>query len=653
VRRLVPALALILVAAAAPARAEDPAPASPPPAPRGSPPGPFGPPRKPAVPDPEPWLSITGAGLEGISRDGSVVAIRMQRDGVSQLFRTSPAGGWPHRLTFRRDNPDFVAVAPDGRRAIVGWDQDGDEDYGLYVVDLLQACAERPLRVLPRVKMEDVVWSREGDRIWFRDNADGAADFHIRELVVDATTPSVRTVLAKPGSWGTVDACPGGARLLVALARGNYDVSLYLLDVRTGDLREIDPAPAGTTRAPGPARFLGSGEEVLFVSDRDGEWRRPYLWRVADGSVRPLVAGDDGKRGPDVEDVEPTRDGRAVYMTVNDGGRGRVVAVEVATGKPLPAPDVGDALASGLAIDDSGRLFFTLARSDGPGSVVRWDPGTTAVVPLTFPDLAGVPPTDLPLPPRLVEVPTFDGKSVPAWLWLPRGREPKGLPFVVSFHGGPEGQDRPSFAPDRGYLLAQGYGILAPNVRGSTGYGRAWRDMDNYKARLDSVRDGKACADWLVKEGLATPGRVAAMGGSYGGYMVLAELTEFPDAFAAGIDVVGIANFETFLERTADYRRALREAEYGPLTDREFLRSISPIHKVDRITAALLLGHGERDPRVPVGEARQMQAALEARGRPVQAVYFKDEGHGFAKKPNRRVWLRTVAEFLKERIGGP
>ena len=165
------------------------------------------------------------------------------------------------------------------------------------------------------------------------------------------------------------------------------------------------------------------------------------------------------------------------------------------------------------------------------------------------------------------------------------------------------------------------------------------------------MKDAKACADWLGSQGLADPHRLAVVGGSYGGYMVLALLTEYPDAFAAGVESVGIANFETFLERTADYRRANRESEYGPLTDREFLRSISPIHKVDRITAPLLIAHGENDPRVPVGEARQMEKALRDLHRPVDAIYFKDEGHGWSKRSNRRIYLRRLAEFLWKSMG--
>jgi dipeptidyl aminopeptidase/acylaminoacyl peptidase len=627
------------------------------------PPAPKAPPSPPSVagaapiPDPDPWLSVSGASLAGVSRDGSRVVVRLPREGVSQLYRLGANGGWPHRLTFRTDGVDFVSLSPDGTRAIVGWDTDGDEDYGLYLVDVLDPGREKPLRVIPKVQHGDVVWAPEGDRIFFRDNADGAGDFHLRELRLD--DGAVRTVLSRPGHWAVVDVAVGGTRLLVEQSRGNDDSSLYRLDTTTGALEDIDPPSAGTAHAISSAMFLGDGAEAVFVSDRDGEWRLPYVVRFADRSIRPLAAIDDGRRAPprEIDEVRATLDGRRVYVVENDGGLGRIAAFDVATGAPATAPTVRDALASGLTVDAQGRLFFTLAHAGEPSAVVRWDPEGSAPTPLTFPDMGGIPADSMPLPPKLVEYPSFDGTKIPAWLYLPRDASaasppgsPHPIPFVVSYHGGPEGQERPLFNAERAYLLSLGYGLLAPNIRGSTGYGKAWRDADNGKRRMDAVRDARAAADWLVAQHLTDRAHLVAMGGSYGGFMVLALLTEFPDAFAAGVEVVGIANFETFLGRTAPYRRAQREAEYGSLADRELLRSISPIHKVDRITAALLVGHGERDPRVPVGEARQIETALRERGRPVEIRTFPDEGHGFAKRANRRTWYRQVAQFLRDHL---
>ena len=213
-------------------------------------------------------------------------------------------------------------------------------------------------------------------------------------------------------------------------------------------------------------------------------------------------------------------------------------------------------------------------------------------------------------------------------------------------HGGPEGQFRPFFNRHFQYLLLNGYGILAPNVRGSTGYGRAYLEADNYKKRLDSVKDLAWGVKYLIREGLTTPDRVGVKGASYGGYMTLAAMTEFPDLFAAGIDEVGIANFETFLANTAAYRRGVRASEYGAPEDSLFLRSISPIHKVDRIKGALLVVHGENDPRVPVSEARQILRALKDRGTPVDSLIFADEGHGVSKLPNRLILYRRMVEFF-------
>ena len=189
--------------------------------------------------------------------------------------------------------------------------------------------------------------------------------------------------------------------------------------------------------------------------------------------------------------------------------------------------------------------------------------------------------------------------------------------------------------------------MLAPNVRGSTGRGRLFRDADDGAKRIDAVRDAKAAADWLVAKGWADPKRLGVMGGSYGGYMVMALLTEFPETFAAGAEAVGIVNLETFLEKTAPYRRALREAEYGSLAERALLRSLSPDPPVSTGSAApLLVAHGENDPRVPVGEARQIEAELKRLGRPVETLIFPDEGHGFRKPANRRTHVESLARFF-------
>ena len=214
-------------------------------------------------------------------------------------------------------------------------------------------------------------------------------------------------------------------------------------------------------------------------------------------------------------------------------------------------------------------------------------------------------------------------------------------------------QTRPAFSALFQYFLQAGYAILAPNVRGSSGYGTAYMNLDNTTKRMDSVADLAHAAMWLRDEKKADPKRLAVYGGSYGGFMVLAALTSFPDIWAAGIDIVGIANLVTFLENTGPWRRKLREIEYGSLeNDREFLEEISPIHKVDRLVAPLLVIHGANDPRVPIGEAEQIVASLRERGRTVEYLRFEDEGHGIAKYVNKITAYEAIAGFLEKHLAG-
>jgi dipeptidyl aminopeptidase/acylaminoacyl peptidase len=194
--------------------------------------------------------------------------------------------------------------------------------------------------------------------------------------------------------------------------------------------------------------------------------------------------------------------------------------------------------------------------------------------------------------------------------------------------------------------------VLAPNVRGSSGYGKAYLEADNYKNRQISVNDGVWAAKFLVDGGYSEPRKIGAWGGSYGGFMVMAVITEAPGLFGAACNVVGIVNFETFLRQTKAYRRHLREAEYGPLSDPAFLRSISPIHRVDRIETPLMLAHGLNDPRVPVGEAMQVAVALKRRGVDVEELYFPDEGHGFRKEANRLLYLEQAVRFFEKHLRG-
>jgi dipeptidyl aminopeptidase/acylaminoacyl peptidase len=311
--------------------------------------------------------------------------------------------------------------------------------------------------------------------------------------------------------------------------------------------------------------------------------------------------------------------------------------------------DIPPGVAGGLELSpDQSELTFSFSSPRHNGDVWRVEAGGTDPVRITESSTAGIAPDSF-VGTSQISIDSFDGFAVPAWVYRPE--DVARPPVIVSVHGGPEAQERPGFNPLYQYLVAAGYAVVAPNVRGSSGYGKTSMGLDDGRLRMDSVEDLNALGRWIVASGDFDGSRMALMGGSYGGFMVLAGLATAPELWAAGIDIVGITNFVTFLENTGAYRRALREAEYGSLAeDREFLESISPIAMVDRIEAPLLVIHGANDPRVPLSEATQIADRLRERGRPVDLLVFDDEGHGVVKLANRKVAYRRAVEFLQSHL---
>ncbi|MGH2481883.1 MAG: alpha/beta fold hydrolase, partial [Ktedonobacteraceae bacterium] len=342
----------------------------------------------------------------------------------------------------------------------------------------------------------------------------------------------------------------------------------------------------------------------------------------------------------DIERLESSHDGRHMALILNEDGYSRLEIFDVAQGwqerRALPSPTLPKGVIPETCWSRDGkRLAITSISATAPMDIRVWDTEHETLWQATRSSLGSIPQESF-IEPKLVRYPTFDERQIPALLFLPRDRPARDLPVVINVHGGPEGQARPIFNAVNQFFAAQGYAVLAPNVRGSSGYGYTYMSLDDVRKRMDSVADLRSAVLWLRESGLANPERIVVMGGSYGGFMVLSAITTYPDLWAAAIDIVGIANFVTFMENTHPWRRKLRESEYGSLeNDREFLEEISPIRRVDQITAPLFVIHGANDPRVPVGEAEQLVAALRRRQVPVEYLRFEDEGHGLVKRANR------------------
>ncbi|HET6372878.1 MAG TPA: S9 family peptidase, partial [Candidatus Polarisedimenticolia bacterium] len=390
-------------------------------------------------------------------------------------------------------------------------------------------------------------------------------------------------------------------------------------------------------------------EIIYTITDEGREFRN-----VAAIDVRDPKATFVEDLRHDASAMEFSRDGRRVIVTYNEGGYTRVSLRDGGLrGREMTPPDVPKGVVSNVQFSRDGRrLLCKVESSVEPGDLWLHDTAASATSRVTHSSLAGIKKTDL-VEPEIVSYKSFDGLDVPALLYIPsaeKGASPL-RPAIVNIHGGPEGQSRPTWQPVMQFFLNRGYAVLAPNIRGSTGYGKSYHRLDDKRLRGDAIKDIAAAAAYLKSSGKVDGARLAAYGGSYGGYMTLAALTFHPDLWAAGVDIVGISSFRSFLKNTGAWRAKNRATEYGdPVTDAEFLDSISPLGFADRITAPLFVIQGANDPRVPRSEAEQIVENLKGRGRPVEYLLFPDEGHGLDKLPNRVKAYSAIADFLDQHL---
>jgi dipeptidyl aminopeptidase/acylaminoacyl peptidase len=601
--------------------------------------------------DIERYLNVRSAHGASVGPDGECISFLMDTTGVPQVWTLSTPGGWPEQRTFFDDRVTFASWSPERPELIVGRDRGGDEKETLYRLDVTDGSIT-DLTEHPDAKHWFGGWSPDGDRFAFASNRRDRSVFDVYVQDRMATGADAERVFEGDGWFSVAGWSPDGDRLLLTESHSSFDQDVYVLDVATGSRRHLTPHEGAVRHR--SVNWGPDGEHVYLVTDRDSDTLHLSRIDLATDEFVPVeAAGDDTLVSDEwnVDGVALDPESRRLVYSRNVEGYTELAAGElVAPGRldHFPTPDLPDAVAGGVSFGPDGdRFALTVTRSDDTANVYVVDVTSGETERWTRASTAGIP-RDSFVAPELVRYPSFDGLEVPAFFSLPETDTGHGeTPVVVDVHGGPESQRRPSFGRVKQYLLSRGYAVFEPNVRGSTGYGKAYTHLDDVEKRMDSVADLKAGVDWLHDHPAVDPDRIAVMGASYGGFMTLAALTAYPDVWAAGVDIVGIANFVTFLENTGDWRRELREAEYGSLaTDRELLESISPINRVEDIAAPLFVLHGENDPRVPVSEAHRIVEGAREAGVPVRELVFEDEGHGFTKLENRVEAYSAIAEFL-------
>jgi len=570
---------------------------------------------------------------------------------VEQVHRVATPLGAREQLTFYPD-PVSMARAPRTASPVNGQgsafvflkDQGGDENAQIYYYSssahVQQLTQGKFLHGAP-------AWSNDGKRVAFYGNERDGISYDVYVVDIGSTTAPRLVAGGQQDSWYPLDWSPDDRKLLLWKYVSINESYLFIADVYTGTLTPVDPS----NRKIGirSAKFAPDGRGIYMVSDEDGEFAQLRYLDPVSHEVRKIT----DRIQWDIEDFEVSSDGRYIAYVANEDGHSRLTILDTLQRLEQAPAGVPDGRIQNLHFDKTGRrLGFSAESAQSPRDVYVYDLNHNALERWTRSEVGPVDVGNF-VPAELVRYPTWDRvaggqRVISAYLYKPRGPGPH--PVLISIHGGPESQARATWNPFVQFLVNElGYAVIAPNVRGSSGYGKNFLKLDNGVLREDAVKDIGSLIVWLGLQPMFDRDHIVVMGDSYGGYMSLASLAAYGDRLRGGVDEVGISNFVSYLENTAPYRRDLRRAEYGDERDpkmRAFLNQISPINKVALIRRPLLVIEGMNDPRVPPMESQQIVWRMRSKGAEVWYLAAKDEGHGFRKKANQDVYYETVAQFL-------
>jgi dipeptidyl aminopeptidase/acylaminoacyl peptidase len=582
-----------------------------------------------------------------LAPDNSSVAYVSDRTGLPRLWVQDTAATESARLITLSDDP-VVAVrwSADGHWLACAVATDGGVRTEVWLV---RPDGSRPHRVAGGDRHAVLgPWTRTGSGVVVQLPPD-APDEVSRCLLIDADTGATQE-LAAGGLVNVLDLSADGRYALLRDGTRGAEFCV-LLDRTPDDDHAVLPYPhTGSTSAgflrPGP-----DGGVVAYLLSDAGLPRRglvavPLRSGGYRGEAGVLAARDDGE----LEHADGDDAGRLLALAWNVAGRSQVELLDCLTGRRRELALPGTVVSDLIMARDGSCVLMTVEAPDHPRRLWLVDTASLVTRPLTP---STVREGLQPVSPELVEFEGEDGLPLSGWLYRPRSATGRG-PATIYLHGGPEAQERPGFEPQHQVLVAAGITVLAPNVRGSSGFGRTFLHADDRYGRYAAIADVRACVDLLVGRGIAARGSVAVAGRSYGGYLTLAALVRFPECFAAGVDICGMSDLLTFYRDTEPWIAAAAVSKYGdPGHDRQLLHELSPLPHVDRITAPVLVVHGEHDTNVPLGEALQLVAELRRLGRPVTYLQLDGEGHEYRRATSRLLLLREMVSFLRTLLPEP
>lgn len=567
---------------------------------------------------------------------------------TAQIHKVKMPGGSREQITFFNEPVGGALMCPAVERNLYLFTKDigGNEFYQIYSFDLNSG--EYKMLTDGKSSNGGVRWSNKGDKFSFFSTKRNGKDWDIYIAEID-NPDKAEMILSEGGAWSAVDWSADDKKLLVRKSISANESYYYVLDLLSKKLTQINPAQDKI--AYGGAVFSKDGKGVFYTSDQNSEFKQLRYYDLEKNEEKILTPNIKW----DVESIELSVQGDKLAFTVNEDGLSKLFILNTSDYSYKQIDKIPTGLVFGLEFNEDGnKLALTLNTPANPSDVFVLDLLDNSLQRWTFSEVGGLNTKNF-ITPELIHFETFDStdrrpRMIPAFVYKPKGNGP--FPVIIDIHGGPEGQSRPSFDPIiQFYVNEMGIAVIEPNVRGSSGYGKTYLQLDNWYNRENSVKDIGKLLDWIEKQPKFDSKRVAVKGGSYGGYMVLASMTHFNERLRCAVDIVGISNFVTFLNNTQDYRRDLRRVEYGDERIpemKEFLIKISPTTNAHKITKPLFVVQGLNDPRVPYTEAEQILKEIRNNGGEVWYLLAKDEGHGFRKKTNRDFYIWSEVMFFEK-----
>ena len=567
------------------------------------------------------------------SPDGSEIAFISNISGIPQLWKIPSTGGWPIQLTNFNDPVSNAIWSPKGNKIAFQLAPGGGMNSQIYTI---KADGSEIKQITSGGKSNNWMgnWSDDGNYLSYSSNQNNPSgmDSHLYNMLTKTTELSI----VNQGIGRITDIGKDNDRFLLSRVASRGSNDLYLIDKESNETL--------LTKHSGPGSFYGEfspNGEIYISSNLNRD-------KIAFGKIKNRKIEVLSERGDsELQNFIFNESGSMALLIWNVAGKNEISLFDIQNQKELKTLDMPVEQVGGGDFSSDDRYFlFTGSGSTEPANVWLYDFENDTFTKLTDSPHPGINLEEL-IAPELVKFKSFDGLELSGWLYQPAvGNGP--YPTVISYHGGPEGQSRPSFSYTFQALLSQGIAVFSPNVRGSSGFGKEFVNLDNGALRTNGIKDIEACYNYVVESGFADKSKVGIMGGSYGGYMVMAGITEYPDMFAAAANLFGVVNFITFFEETEPWMAAISKVEYGdPDTEADMLRALSPINKVAVVKTPTIVLHGANDTNVPVVEAEQVVENLKKRNIPVEYILFQDEGHGWRKTSNKVMSTVSIVNWFK------